>query len=155
MLIIIKTRVKTVIPFLLTQDYFLIYKLEKIWLWNLDSNYVKLVLEVFGPALKSLMFRSCEEVDMLLLGTCCVQLEHLSIWEWSSVKHEDFHPTGLNSDTFLPCLKSLSSHCCLGVCGSLIERKSTLIELDLKCCHIGTHVNTVPPHNFIFMYIQF
>ncbi len=122
------------------KDYCLIYQLDTIKLSDLNSKYVELVLEVFGPALKSLTLSGCKQIDMLLLGTCCVQLEHLSILEQSSIKREEIHPTDWNSDTFLPGLKSLRSHCCLGVWGSLIERKSTLIDLHLDCCHIGTRV---------------
>ncbi len=72
----------------------------------------------------------------------CSQLEELAILLDSTLDLEanDLF-SYLTPNTFLPSLKKLnSSGDCLGIWSPLLNGKSTLTDLTLKCCHIETNV---------------
>ncbi len=106
----------------------------------LSPSFAKPILKVFGKNLTSLELKS-SKVDMELLGSYCAQLKHLTIHSSSSDEEEvNSDTTGWTPEDYLPLLTELRSNVCLGSWASLLERKSTLIHLQLNCCHIGTSV---------------
>jgi len=94
---------------------------------------------VFGPNLKNLTFRSWSKGPVIADLVPCICLESLFFSNtcWTDT---DFNKpsTHLSAETFLPKLKHFRSSTCLGSSWSkLFEEKSSLVSLDVCCCHIG------------------
>lgn len=101
---------------------------------------MELFFDTFGSRLTSLEILYSRKFEMSLLG-CCAQLKHLKI-RYGCFNLEANIPPEFKSDwdSYLPGLESFTADDCLGRWGSLIERKSTLVHVDLHCSHIGTEV---------------
>ena len=115
--------------------------------FGLDSPFLKTVVNAFAPYLRRLYLDRCDRVDLAHLSLC-THLEHLSVISStfsSSVASDPAQWDGGN--TFLPSLKSLYSNVCLGTWAPLFERKSTLVDVHLHCCHIGTRVRIIIYNN--------
>jgi hypothetical protein len=125
----------------------LIHKLESMVLRDLNSAFLNPVLSAFGADLKSLELTDCQNIDMHHLASCCPNLKELGIHKlfYNSSLGPDVKsirdPSCWTSDTFLPLLERVRSTACLENWATLIEKKSSLVELVLHCCHIGTEVN--------------
>ncbi len=52
-------------------------------------------------------------------------------------------PINWTHETYLPALIELRTNACLGNWSPLLERKSTLTQLALNCCHVETQVSTI------------
>jgi len=113
-------------------------QLNSITLLGVDSKFVKLILDVFGPTLRKLELDFMKEVEMSHLAPCSL-LEELTIKRCRNMKAS--YPANWTWATFLPQLKSIKSECCLENWAPLFERKlGSLIAAQLSCCHIGTDV---------------
>lgn len=124
----------------------MILKLERIHLRDLDSAFINPVFSAFGADLKSLRLFDCQNIDMHHLASCCPQLKDLEIGSlfFNSTLGPDVKSRDTpcwTCDTFLPNLERVRSTACLEDWATLIEKKSSLVELQLHCCHIGTEVN--------------
>lgn len=87
--------------------------------------------------MKKLYFSNCEQFDFCELLPC-IALEKLFIWGTQTKFNENDLPS-IDFKTFLPNLKILTSHVCLGKSGSILEEQlSSLVSLDLNCSHLGT-----------------
>lgn len=108
-----------------------------------------MVLDTFGANLKKLEMengKSCG-FNMAYLASVCIKLERLSLNRGIVDSDDDTAATCWTPLTFLPLLTHFKIvDGCLGVWAPLIERKSTLVSLSLKCCHIGTNVNNLAPN---------
>ena len=103
-------------------------------------EYVKPILNAFGPTLKQLTFEQCCKINLADLASCS-QLENLRILNSSLANPQENEAVLMDSkSSFLPLLKKFKSGTCLGVYSRLFERKSTLTHLALGCCHVGTNV---------------
>lgn len=72
----------------------------------------------------------------------CICLESLVFQDFLETFAESWDmgtkPTHLTAESFLPMLKHFTSGVCLGPSWSrLFEEKTSLVSLDLHCCHIG------------------
>ena len=108
-----------------------------------DPNFVKMVLEIFGPKIKNLFLNVGCDIDMNFVASNCTNLKNIAIHESNIMM--DIEAAGRwTPETFFPKLKNVfrtsPMDVCLGVWGLLIEKKSTLTHLSLRCCHIGTDV---------------
>ena len=109
----------------------------KITLDNVRQEYLQSILNAFGPTLKDLTLRSCNQISLSNLVSTCSSLESLSFLQGCSLVDE---ASTLNPDTFLPNLKKFESDICLGAMSHFFEGKSTLTRLVLNCSHIGNEV---------------
>ena len=102
------------------------------------------VLKIFGPQIKNLVFGVEFDVDMHYLASNCANLETIDFLDSKILDSEA--ASRWTPETFLPKLKKVYRTSwswkdgCLGVWGLLIEKKSTLAHLSLRCCHFGTNV---------------
>jgi len=95
-----------------------------------------MVLELFGPNLKNLIFRHSSTYPVMEDLSPCICLESLVFLD-DCLLDTGSDPTH-HADTFLPMLKNFRSSCCLGSSWSnVFEQKNSLVSLDLHCCHIG------------------
>ena len=122
-------------------NFIITFQLENIAIVNVPSEYINVILKVFGPNLKHLTIENSKNVDLAALMTCS-QLESLTLKDGVKLKRiPTDHPT-LNPGSFLPKLESLESEICLGTYWTRVfEQKSGLTRVALNCCHIGTKVN--------------
>lgn len=95
------------------------------------------IMKVFGAELIELQLFRCKFDVRTLLS--CSKLETLRIFGGCTFLDD---PAGqmdplLNQSTFLPLLKDFHSDICLGSWSSIFENKSTLMRLNLSCCHVG------------------
>ncbi len=118
-------------------------QLNSITLLGVDSKFVKLILDVFGPTLKMLKLDSLNKMKLSDMAPCS-KLEELTIKRCHNF--EASYPSNWTWANILPHLKSIKSECCLGNWAPLIERKlSSLNAAQLSCCHIGTDVIRLIP----------
>jgi len=116
--------------------------MERIILSDINPRCVQPVLNAFGSALKILELDHCQlAIDLAHLASCTV-LQKLEINSCTITCEGNDPSSRWTSETFLPSLKVLKtwSSCCLGVWALLLEKKSTLKQLALVCCHIATNV---------------
>ena len=73
----------------------------------------------------------------------CTKLEELDIFYHQILPLKPSDSISWTPDTFLPSLKKYRSDVCLGIWSPLIEGKSKLTDLKLKCCHFDTDVITI------------
>ena len=109
---------------------------------RVPSAIINSVLKVIGHQLIDLRFSSCK-VDLFALIPC-LQLETLAISNESCLLTPDdeiLSNPEVKSRKFLPNLKNLLSEICLGKKSRLFEEKSTLVNLELHCSHIGTEAS--------------
>lgn len=110
------------------------------------------VISVFGEKLRNLIFKSCIQIKPQYLVPCA-NLETLKF-----LVSKKKHTTNLNTDgvdlhtidtqTFLPSLKTLVSQICLREFSTIFKRKSTLTHLELDCSHVGLLVILI----FVYLY---
>lgn len=108
-------------------------------------DYRKAILTAIGAQLSQLTFVSCERIDLTDLIPC-KELDVLRIFLASSLwlPTEDSEERYSPSEAFLPKLNRLESDICLHARFShLFEERSTLLHLDLECCHVGTKASSV------------
>ncbi len=106
-------------------------------------EYVKPILNVFGPTLKQLTLEHCSNINFSDLASC-KQLESLRIRNSSLANPQENEALLMDPDlSFLPQLKKFKSGICLGVYSRLFEGKTSLTHLTLRCCHIGTEVSYI------------
>lgn len=98
---------------------------------------IKLILEILGSQIRSLMFRGVEHIDLLDLKLC-PRLKRLTIHSECSLAEN--HPVLAPADEkdFLPCLSELHSGICLGEMSRVFQQKETLSYMNLNCCHVAT-----------------
>ncbi len=99
---------------------------------------MKNMLLVFGPTLKELLYHSSYPSMVDFIPCICLESLAFSYFSSSSLDTYSEPPTHLNADNFLPMLKKFKSSCCLGSSWSrLFEEKTSLVSLNLNCCHVG------------------
>ncbi len=133
----------------LSQDF--CHTILKIIFLKLDSvifvlvapEFVRLILEMFGPSLQHLKFVLCDDVDLLNLLPC-TRLKSLLIMASSSTTSlaKGIPSLKLRANEFLPKLEIIETDCCLGHWSRLFEENSGLTSVSLTCCHIGTSVSS-------------
>ena len=106
----------------------------------MSLQFLELFFDKFGPSLTSLELLFSRKFEMSLLA-CCNQLKHVKM-RYCSFNLEANISTELQSDpdSYLPLLENFTADDCLGRWATLIERKSTLVHVEIHCCHIGTDV---------------
>ena len=119
------------VTFLLFFDQFL----EEVTFLGVSTTNFNSVLAVLGSKLLKMSFRSCKDVD---LGHFLpfLQLQVLNLDKDCTLTAGGVE--SIQTDTFLPNLKKLSTKICLGKSSRLFEEKSILTDLTLCCSHIGT-----------------
>ncbi len=111
-----------------------------------NLNFLKMVLDIFGPKLKKMELWNIRGIDMAYLASICTELDQLTLGNSSVEKIEsEAACKRWSPDTFLPKLMRFRTinnleFNCLGFWGLLIEKKPTLVHLSLDCCHIGRKV---------------
>ncbi len=122
-----------------------------------DPEFVMMVLNTVGPNLKKLVFTSTYRrdyaINMDYLASICVNLEHLAFYGSAGFIMDPETASRWTPETFLPKLTHFQSHQCLGIWSNLIKRKSTLVFLSLRCCHIGTKVMPFSIYLFLFFHL--
>jgi len=107
---------------------------------QVTDKYLRPILEVFGPELKSLYITDSgdkdEGIKMASLAQCPL-LESLTFYPCLLDQREDL--STLNVTTFLPHLRNFVSagNHCLGNRSRFFEEKSGLVNLDVSCSHVG------------------
>ena len=98
---------------------------------------MRAILTVFGPELHKLRLEKCPQIKLEQLAVCS-KLESLKIVNGSLSQRSQETDSALDADTYLPKLKIMESNICLGRQSHLFEEKSSsLIKLDIHCCHVG------------------
>ena len=99
-------------------------------------KFVKMILDIAGPTLKTLDFKYGCAVDMDYLASTCPKLEHLT-FDHSNIINNSEAASRWTPETFLPKLNHFRTRNvfgkCLGSWSILIEKKSTLAHLSLQC----------------------
>ncbi len=108
-------------------------QLTTVGLNGVSSDYVRPILDVFGPELHQLEIKFCHGIKLTDLALC-TQLEGLSILK--SCFNTDESESAVNANFFLPQLKSFKSDFCLGNRSQFFEDKASLVLLDVVCSHI-------------------
>jgi hypothetical protein len=101
---------------------------------NVLPEYCQAVLGSIGGQLTALSFRDCKDISISDLAAC-TRLEKLEILASSSLKLNESLSTALiNSETFIPNLKQVSSSICLGEHFRLFK-KFSLNAFVVECPH--------------------
>jgi len=123
----------------------------------MNCKIMKPILASFGSVLQALFISDCDQVNLAHLASCVV-LDSLMLLD-STISSEGSDTISCwTPKTFLPSLTELVVVCgpCLGLWAPLLEAKSTLVRLDLNCCHIGTNVRLFcTTNNIIITYLIF
>ncbi|KAI9555851.1 hypothetical protein GHT06_018368 [Daphnia sinensis] len=120
-------------------------KVQVVTFIKVSPDYRKAILTAIAAQLTQLTFVSCDRIDIAGL-IACKELEVLRIFLASSLVLQTEDPEERYSppEAFLPKLSRLESDICLHAQYShLFEEKSSLLHLDLDCCHIGTKASSI------------
>lgn len=121
-------------------SFILTFQLENIAIVNVPSEYINVILKVFGSNLKHLTIENSKNVDLSTLMNFTL-LESLVLKDGVQLKRMTTDKPTLNPGLFLPKLKTLESEICLGAYWTRVfEQKASLTRVALNCCHIGTKV---------------
>ncbi len=107
-----------------------------VTLKGFQPNYVASILKVFGSELKELKISTRCELSVLNL-LACPKLEILHLDHFCTLLEPNKTDPPLSQSTFLPQIKELNSEICLGSWSHLLLNKASLVNISLRCCHIG------------------